>query len=385
MISSVAGLLLALSLLPTARPAEAQTLERIIDLAGDWKFEVGDDPLWSAEQFDDSRWDRVHFPGKWEDLGFPGYDGFAWARKTFRAPAREPGVPLYIRLGKVDDVDEVYLNGVMVGYSGEFPPHYNTAYGVERQYPLASGLIRWGEENVIAVRIYDSEMGGGIVAGPLGICVDRGVLDVQYPLQAVEAARSGDRRKPQGGATWRFRTGDKPEWAKPEFDDRDWKPVVVPLLWDAYGHKDYDGFGWYRVRFKTPSIDATRSIILLLGKIDDADEAYLNGVLIGRTGKMPPKWRADNTYSELRAYTIPAGRLTPGAENVLAIRVYDGWLHGGIYDGPIGFVTRDRYVAWSRENRPKTTVLHRLLEFFAGDDIRYEPKPPEPPDEPRNR
>jgi hypothetical protein len=377
--SGVMGLLLALSLLPTTRPAEAQTLEMIVDLAGDWKFEVGDDPGWSAQQFDDSRWERLRFPGQWEDQGYPGYDGFAWARKSFRAPARPAGDAFYLRIGNVDDADEVYFNGVMIGYTGELPPHYQTGYGELRQYPLPPALIRWGQENVIAVRIYDGEMGGGIANGPVGIFVDHMALSLEYPLLAASAPRTGGQKGPGDGLVWRFRTGDRKEWSDPNFDDRDWKTLVVPLYWDAQGYKEYDGFGWYRVRFRTPDIDPSKPIILVLGKIDDADEVYLNGSLIGRTGKMPPDWGQGDAYRQLRAYTIPAGRITPGAENVLAVRVYDGLLHGGIYDGPIGFVTRDRYVAWSRENRPKTTVLHRLLEFFSGDDSRYEPQPPEPP------
>ncbi len=373
------GLLLALSLLPTARPAEAQTLELVLDLTGEWKFEVGDEPAWSAQQFDDSRWEQIHVPGQWEEQGYPGYDGFAWYRKKFKAPARPVDGALYLRIGNVDDVDETYINGLMVGYYGELPPHYATGYGQLRQYAISPDIIRWGEENVIAVRVYDGEMAGGIVNAPVGIYGDRDMLKVEYPLIAAGPAGKEEKLGNPGGVVWRFRTGDKREWANPDFDDRDWKPTVVPLEWDALGHKDYDGFGWYRVRFKTPNIDPTRNIILLLGRIDDVDEAFVNGSLIGRTGKMPPNWRRDDSYGQIRAYTIPAGRLTPGAENVLAVRVYDGWRHGGIYDGPIGFVTRDRYVAWSRENRPKTTVLHRIIEFFSGDDSPYEPDPPEPP------
>jgi sialate O-acetylesterase len=388
MSTSVLGLLLALSLPSTARPAEARTLgmapaapgegssaEMIVDLSGDWRFEVGDEPAWSARQFDDSRWERVRFPGQWEDQGFPGYDGFAWARKSFRITGRNSGRALDLRFGNVDDVDEVYLNGILIGYTGSFPPHYQTAYSQHRRYPIPPDLIRWGEENVIAVRIYDGEMGGGIANGPIGIFSDPRSLAVQYPL--LPLSPGGAAKDARESPVWRFSTGDRKEWLDPKFDDSRWKPTVVPLLWDAQGLKDYDGFAWYRVRFRVPNFDATRPIILVLGRIDDVDEVYLNGSLIGRTGRMPPEWEQGEAYQQLRAYTIPAGRLQPGSEAVLAIRVYDGLLHGGIYDGPIGFVTRERYVAWARESRPKTTVLHRLMEFFWGDDAPYEPRPPE--------
>lgn len=384
MYSSVAGLLLALSLLPTIRPAEAQTLETIVDLTGEWKFEVGDDPAWSDPKLDDSKWEQLRVPGQWEDQGFPGYDGFAWARKTFRVPASSSGDALYLRIGNVDDADEVYVNGILIGYTGELPPHYEGGYGEYRQYPLAPGLLRWGQENLIAVRIFDGGMGGGIVNGPVCIARDHGALKIQYPLLAANITRAGEQHDPQDGLVWRFRTGDKKEWSDPDLDDRDWKPVLVPLEWDGQGYKEYDGFAWYRVHFRVPDIDPSKPIILVMGKIDDVDEVYLNGSLIGKTGRMPPDWSRGDAYQKLRAYTIPAGRLAPGTRAVLAIRVYDGLIHGGIYDGPIGFVTRDRYVAWSRETRPKTTVLHRLMEFFSGDDSPYEPQPPEPPTQPHH-
>jgi len=131
--------------------------------------------------------------------------------------------------------------------------------------------------------------------------------------------------------------------------------------------KDYDGFAWYRCRFRPSSGLDGKTVILLLGKIDDVDEAFLNGERIGRTGAMdsrPERLRTSNDFKKLRAYTIPGGLLKPAEENVIAVRVFDAWLHGGIYDGPVGLITRDAYLEWKNRHREKKNPWDILKGLF---------------------
>jgi len=93
----------------------------------------------------------------------------------------------------------------------------------------------------------------------------------------------------------------------------------------------------------------------MLGKIDDVDEAYLNGERIGYTGRI----KSDGTvgkireeYQEIRAYDIPASSIKFDNKNVLAVRVFDDMLIGGIYEGPIGITTEKEYRKWNR-NKPR--------------------------------
>jgi hypothetical protein len=72
-----------------------------------------------------------------------------------------------LQLGRVDDVDEAYLNGIRIGGMGKFPPDPETAYSLRRAYPVPPGLL--GEHNVLAVRVFDMMGPGGIVAGPVGL------------------------------------------------------------------------------------------------------------------------------------------------------------------------------------------------------------------------
>lgn len=320
-----------------ARAALAQDWNLLFGLEGEWRFEIGDNMSWRERDFDDSKWAVVHAPREWEDEGFPGYDGYAWYRKHFQAQESWRGKSLFLHLGTIDDVDEVYVNGTLIGRTGSFWPDYQTAYSSSREYPLPESYLRIPGDNVIAVRVYDEHLSGGIVGGPLGVFADMAALRPEIDL----------------AGKWHFKPGDDMRWKEPTFDERSWEKMLVPAYWELHGHTSLDGYAWYRLRFTVPSDLADKRLILVLGNIDDFDETYLNGDLIGRTGTMGrvlPAGGSDD-YLKLRAYTIPANKLLFGKENVLAVRVFDGFRDGGIYRGPIGIVTRDRYIKWERQTR----------------------------------
>jgi len=116
---------------------------------------------------------------------------------------------------------------------------------------------------------------------------------------------------------------------------------------------------------------------LLLGKIDDYDETFLNGERIGRKGRITDGRDRSNlgdTYQEIRAYYIPEYLLNYGSRNLISVRVYDGFMHGGIYEGPIGIVTRERYRSWwerVKDDRPKSNevkFIDILRKIFVPDD-----------------
>ncbi len=138
---------------------------------------------------------------------------------------------------------------------------------------------------------------------------------------------------------WHFITGDRPDFADPAFNDSSWSVINVPDWWEHAGFDGYDGTAWYRIHFNVNKNLKGDSVYILLGKIDDADETYLNGKLIGTKGKFPPD--AATAYTELRAYKIPVSMLK--AKNVLAVRVNDSGGPGGIVAGPIGIYNRKDY------------------------------------------
>jgi hypothetical protein len=145
---------------------------------------------------------------------------------------------------------------------------------------------------------------------------------------------------------WRFRTGNDARYASREYDDDAWETIPVPSTWEQAGHPDYDGDAWYRTRFTLPATHDPRAAVRLeLGKVDDVDETFINGVKIGGTSG----WRA------YRRYTVPADILNWGGENLLAVHVTDSGGPGGIWS-----VRRDRPAAtWIVEGASRwwTVVL----------------------------
>ena len=128
--------------------------------------------------------------------------------------------------------------------------------------------------------------------------------------------------------------GLKQGWHLPEHDDSKWrinKHLEHP--WEIYHVKDYDGYAWYRIRFTVPKELADERFSAFLGRIDDSDETYLNGTLIGKTGGFPPAENDPESKSVYRNYRLPTGDLRFGAENVIAIRVYDAGGSGGMVRG----------------------------------------------------
>lgn len=182
----VAWLARTLPVAPTpGRPVETQTAERdvapaivaaddVYPINGPWRLRTGDDPLYSRREFDEEAWETTAVPKGWEEAGHPEYNGFAWYRVRFALPPTPPRPPtgrsggqavgrsVFLELGKIDDADETFLNGVKIGQTGDFPPNYRSERHAYRRYAVPAGLPNWGGENVLAVRVYDARGAGGI-------------------------------------------------------------------------------------------------------------------------------------------------------------------------------------------------------------------------------
>ena len=132
---------------------------------------------------------------------------------------------------------------------------------------------------------------------------------------------------------WQFAPGDNPEWAENNFDDTFWKTISSSKCWEDQGYEGLDGFGWYRKKINLSNtlkstIDKFGGIMISYTNADDADEFYFNGVKIGYTGSMPPKY--ESKYGSKREYIIPAKYILYDKPNVMAVRVYDGTGGGGL-------------------------------------------------------
>ena len=164
------------------------TAQNSIQLDEGWVMKTGDNLAWASPDFDDSQWQATKVGVPWERVGHPDYDGHAWYRLTFTVPKHwqqqaKQGI-LSLSLGFVDDADVTYLNGEQVGATGAMPPDYKTGYYTQRLYRVPTRLVRWGQPNTMAVRVYDHENDGGLYRGPITLQLPRfeHVIDIQFKL-----------------------------------------------------------------------------------------------------------------------------------------------------------------------------------------------------------
>ena len=151
------SLILLLAVL--CRVAQAQLV-----VVEDAKFCKGDDPAFSAFSFDDSGWQTLSLSTDWNQQGVYHSDAYAWYRLHAVIPSSlKKGVtPQFVLdLGPIDDNDETWLNGRLVGRT--------EGWQKERRYLVDPSLVRWDKENVIAVRVYNGADPGGFYDGPVNI------------------------------------------------------------------------------------------------------------------------------------------------------------------------------------------------------------------------
>jgi len=235
---------------------------------------------------------------------------------------------------------------------GPSPPEYDTAWNRWRIYRIPEGVLQIGPDNVIAVRVYDEKMGGGIIRGNIGLFT----TDLIQPLVSLDGY-------------WKFKTGDHLDWKEPEFDDSEFESIQVPAAWESEGYQDYNGFAWYRKSFGPVPVNRSEEMVLLLGKIDDTDEVYLNGELIGQTGSPKNGKEKDSKYDSyhriVREYHFSSSLLRP--ENQISVRVHDSQGNGGIYSGPVGIMTLESYNQFQEqlENSEKWQ-LSKTIDWLLG-------------------
>lgn len=141
-------------------------------LKPEWKIKTGDDLSWAKVEVDDSDWMEILAGESWEGQGLDNYDGYAWYRqaitvsKEHKQLATENG-GFVLKLGRIDDSDQIFLNGELIAEHGKLPPEYDTGYHLDRIVSVPVEKIKWNKKNIIAVRVYDGGGGGGIYQGPV--------------------------------------------------------------------------------------------------------------------------------------------------------------------------------------------------------------------------
>ena len=137
-----------------------ENIRERMDFGEGWRFQLGDEPQAMNVAFADEDWRLLNLPHDWAIEGdfsednpsgtgggaLPG--GIGWYRKTFVPEKADEGKLFRIVFDGVYMNSEVFINGVSLGHR---PYGYITF-----SYDLTPHL-KWGEKNVIAVRVDNSE------------------------------------------------------------------------------------------------------------------------------------------------------------------------------------------------------------------------------------
>lgn len=257
---------------------------------GQWKFKKGDDPLWKNPDLIDFTWQTVQLPSTWEKhSNYTNENVYGWYRRELIVPAELKGKDVFINVGKIDDADETFFNGVKVGGMGSFPPGYTTAWDIFRYYKVPHEIIHYGEKNIIAVRVFDGVQGGGIY--------DEGEKVIEGPFESTCPGGSGA------------------------------------------GYINA-GTGWYRKEFMLPEDLKNQHVFIEFDGVYMNSDVWLNGVHLGNR---------PYGYSSFQ-YELTKHLKFGGEKNVLAVRVNveqpcSRWYSGaGIYRNVRLTVTNDVHI-----------------------------------------
>ncbi len=178
--------------------------------------------------------------------------------------------------------------------------------------------------------------------------------------QALPAAATSDEGVNDDG-----RSDLSKGWEAPDLSIEGWKSLEAPGAWDrTYPEmRQMDGAVWLRRVIEIPKDWVGRNLSLHLGKIDDFDETFVNGVQVGGTGAAEK-----NTWSKSRIYGVPA-KLVTSTQLTIAIRVFDRFGEGGFTGGPA-----DLYLTPEpATNEPTLYHPDYRADFELGDDpARYQ-------------
>lgn len=147
----------AAQLVAMGRAFDAAMAARRSAMVEDDAGRLAGEPVWADPELDDSAWQRMELPTKWELAGLEELDGVVWFRRAVELPDSWVGRELSLGLGPIDDADETFFNGVKIGAGDD--------WSAPRRYSVPASAVRAGR-NVITVRVLDSMQSGGLWGQP---------------------------------------------------------------------------------------------------------------------------------------------------------------------------------------------------------------------------
>ncbi len=171
-----------LTLLAFAALLAGQSPALYVDLSGDWRFQTGDRPEYASAEFDDSAWPTIRLPRTGKQP-----QGYWWLRRTIDLPEWADTTQLAITIGGLNEVYEVYVNGILAGAIGG-PSFFKTYTARPRTMSLPAGAVPKGARRIrVSLRLWYS---GNLIPPEFGLAglPDAGPYLLTYAYNAPHDA-----------------------------------------------------------------------------------------------------------------------------------------------------------------------------------------------------
>ncbi len=80
------------------------------------------------------------------------FQGYLEYSSSFETPSVKENLAIY--LGKIGDADKVFINDVLVGQTGDFPPKFQYGMDIERSYIIPYSILHLDKINTVRVQVY---------------------------------------------------------------------------------------------------------------------------------------------------------------------------------------------------------------------------------------
>lgn len=111
-------------------------------------------PKWYEPEYLSRNQKSINIPGYWEDQGVGNLDGVVWYRREVEVPESMTGIEALVKLGRITDADELYINGTFIGKTTYTYP--------QRRYKVPAGVLKPGK-NLLVVRVVNNSGKGGFM------------------------------------------------------------------------------------------------------------------------------------------------------------------------------------------------------------------------------
>jgi sialate O-acetylesterase len=149
-------------------------------------------------------------------------------------------------------------------------------------------------------------------------------------------------------------------WYSASYVPEGWRTMFLPGYWADQGIRGLNGVVWFRKEIEVSEEMAKGAAKLFLGRIIDADQAYVNGVPVGNiTYQYPP-----------RRYEVPQGVLKAG-KNIIVVRVTNTAGKGGfVPDKNYSLTAGSQRIDLRGEWQYKVGQVFAPIRFGAGPSVQ---------------